>query len=79
MTKISLAVAAAGRRRPFRSLDRLDLKEIELHRGFPAENTDENFELALLGVDFVDDAGEIAERTVLDPNVLAEREGDLRE
>src|SRR5664280_573270 len=47
-----------------------DLAEFELDRGLPAEDVDQHLELELVFVDLCDLAGEVRERTFLDPDRL---------
>src|SRR5271166_3366226 len=47
-----------------------DLAEFELDRGLPAEYVDQHLELELVLVDLGDLAGEVRERTFLDPDRL---------
>src|SRR5229473_5482443 len=54
-----------------------DLEEVELDRRLTAEDRHEDLDLVALGVDLVDDAVEVGERTVGDPDGLALRERDL--
>jgi len=53
------------------------LKEIDLDRREPAEDTDHDFNLAAFGVDFGDSSREIPERPVDDLNRIPDIEGDL--
>src|SRR3954447_25483884 len=46
-------------------------REFQLDRGLPAEDVDEHLELELVLVDLADGAGEVGERTFLDPHCLA--------
>src|SRR5271166_5975141 len=60
-----------------------DLAELELDRCLTAEDVDEHLELQLVLVDFRDLAGEVGERTLLDPDrvanlMLEARLGSLR-
>src|SRR5689334_6177699 len=55
----------------WRQLQLGDLGELELDRGLPAEDVDEHLELELVLVDLDDLAGEVRERTLLDPDGLA--------
>src|ERR1700728_3554009 len=48
------------------------LAELELDRGLPAEDVDQHLELELVLVDFGDLAGEVGERTFLDPHRLVD-------
>src|SRR5262245_59438434 len=48
-----------------------DLRELELDGRLPAEDVDEHLELHLVLVDLGDGAGEVGERTLLDPHRLA--------
>ena len=57
--------------------DARDLEEVELDRRLAAEERDEHADLALLGVDVVDDADEVGERAVDDLDALALGEADL--
>src|SRR4051812_32224660 len=56
----------------------LDLPVFEFDGRKPTENGDGNLELAAGGIDLVDAAGEVRERTVGDLHFLADFEGDLR-
>src|SRR5665213_2074125 len=47
-----------------------DLAEFKLDRGLPTEDVDQNLELELVFVDLCDLAGEVRERTFLDPDRL---------
>src|SRR3954454_21418257 len=58
------------------SLELFDLQEVELDRGLPAEDADEDLQLVALRVDLVDRADELGERPVGDADALALREGD---
>ena len=55
----------------------LHLKEFQFHRCSPAENCHQDFQLALLFVDFFDDAVEVSERSVHDPHALANGKNHL--
>src|SRR5215207_1160190 len=57
-------------------LELLDLQEVELDRGLAAEDAHEDLDLVALGVDLVDRADELGERSVGDPDALALRERD---
>src|SRR5579864_8270343 len=61
-------------------VDLLDLQQVELDRRLAAEHVDQHLELALLGVDLVDLAVEVRERTVDDAHRLPDLEldADLR-
>src|SRR5918996_5676408 len=65
------AWAAPQRRHRYRSLELLDLEEVELHRRLAAEDADEHLDLVPLGVDLVHGADELGERAVLDADALA--------
>src|SRR3954454_7934072 len=58
------------------SLELFDLQEVELDRGLPAEDADEDLQLVALRVDLVDRADELGERPVGDADALALRERD---
>src|SRR6266567_4630975 len=58
------------------SVDLLDLQEVELDRRLPAEHVDQHLQLALLGVDLIDLAVEVGERSIHDPHRLADLELD---
>src|SRR5258708_18709219 len=55
----------------------LDLPVVEFDRGETAEDGNGNLELASLGIDFVDAAGEVEEGTVVDFNFFTHRINDL--
>src|SRR6266849_4591037 len=57
-------------------VDLLDLQQVQLHRRLTAEHVDQHLELALLGVDLVDLAVEVGERTVDNAHRLADLELD---
>src|SRR3981081_4495592 len=57
-------------------VDLLDLEQVELDRGLPAEHVDQDLQLAALGVDVVNLAVEVGEGTVDDPDRLADVEVD---
>src|SRR5437879_686034 len=69
---IGLAIANAP-------LDRLDLKEVQLHRRGTAEDTHHHLDLAPLVVDLIHDPRERAERTVHHSDVGADPERDARD
>src|SRR6185295_1802233 len=52
-------------------VEAVDLQKVQLHRSGPSEDRDHDLERAAVDVDLFDDAGEIRERTVDDPHVLA--------
>src|SRR6478609_316805 len=58
------------------SLQFLDLQEVELDRGLPAEDAHEDLQLVALRVDLVDGADELRERAIGDTHGLALRERD---
>ena len=57
----------------------LNLPVFELDRSEPTENRNGNFELAAVGVDFVDAAGERGEGSVADLHLIANRVLDFRD
>src|SRR5215208_3765278 len=65
---------ATGSRSPF--LELLDLEEVELDRRLAAEDAHQDLDLVALGVDLVDRADELGERSVGDADALALREGN---
>src|SRR5262245_14084740 len=71
LTMAVIGFAISGLLEP---LDRLDLEEVQLHRGRAAEDADHHLHLAALVVDFVHHARERTERTVADPHVVADVE-----
>src|SRR5215218_3702962 len=58
------------------SLQLLDLEEVELDRGLPAEDAHEDLQLVALRIDLVHGADELRERAVGDAHALALRERD---
>src|SRR5829696_5474271 len=65
-----LAIATASLL-PRWSLELRDFGELELDRGLPAEDVDEDLDLELVLVDLGDLAGEVGEGAGLDPHALA--------
>src|SRR5258708_2172109 len=59
-----------------RSVDLLDLQQVELYRRLASEHVDQHLELALLRVDLVHLAVEVGERSVDDAHRLADLELD---
>src|SRR6266498_3721524 len=55
----------------------LDLQEVQLDRRLAAEDGHQDLDLVALGVDLVDDAVQVGERTVGDADRLALGERDL--
>src|SRR5829696_3923509 len=72
-----LAIATASLL-PRWSLELGDLGELELDRGLPAEDVDEDLDLELVLVDLGDLAGEVGERALPDPDALAHLVLELR-
>src|SRR5579859_2324288 len=66
----SVCAVPVRSRRPCLELG--DLAELELDRGLPAEDVDQHLELELVLVDLGDLAGEVGERTFLDPHRLVD-------
>src|SRR4249919_2419577 len=68
------------RSQPERRSEFLDLQEVELDRGLAAEDAHQDLDLVALGIDLVDRADELGERTVGHPDALAlgERDAVLR-
>src|SRR5579883_3034559 len=54
------------------SLQLRDLGEVQLDRGLPPEDVDEDLELEAVLVDLGDGAGEVGERAFLDAHALAD-------
>src|SRR5919107_194203 len=72
-----LAIATASLL-PRWSLELGDLGELELDRGLPAEDVDEDLDLELVLVDLGDLAGEVGEGTLAHPHALAHLVLELR-
>src|SRR5258708_4477550 len=76
LTHLSFLFSSLSMQRCVRLVDLFDLQQVELDRSLASEHVDEHLELSLLGVDLVDLAVEVGERSVDDAHGLTDLELD---